>query len=363
MTEQNSNTEKLVEEIDKLYTVLEATTMLSSTLNLNTVLDTLMSKAKEVMKSEASSLMLFDEESQELYFHTLTGDKSEILKSIRLKLGEGISGWVAEQCEPVLVEDCSKDERFSKKADNLSHFVTRSMMCVPLQFKNRVLGTVQVLNKLDGSFFNNKDLRIFQVLANQAATAVENARLHEMATVDGMTRLYVKSYFLARLKEEFRRAKNSGQPLSLLMTDIDFFKKVNDNFGHQGGDLALIELAGVMNDTVTTIGGDLMTGRYGGEEFCVLMPNVSPEQGLEYGEMIRKNIESRPIPIEDKTANITISIGVSSYPLHEKYIEESEDFVKYADEALYICKRKGRNCVTIYTEDDPAADIPLEDGR
>ena len=205
--------QNLTVENRKLYTVLDATAMLSSQPRLNIVLDTLMRKAKEVMDSEASSLMLLDEETEELYFHTLTGDKSDTegLRNIRLKIGQGIAGWVAQEGEPVLVEDASKDPRFFNKADKVSSFVTRSMMCVPLKFRNRVLGTVQVLNKADGSFFKEKDLKIFQVLANQAAIAVENTRLYEMATVDGPTKLYVKTFFLARLEEEFRRSRTSGK--------------------------------------------------------------------------------------------------------------------------------------------------------
>lgn len=353
-------------EVQRLYSVLEVNAILSSTLNLNLVLETLMTKGREVMTAEASSLMLVDDEAQELYFHVLknqTDAQNDALRGIRLKIGEGIAGWVAEHAEPVLVEDCSKDPRFSRRADDLSQFVTRSMMCVPLKVRSRVLGTIQVLNKQDGSFFTDKDLRIFQILANQAAIAIENARLHEMATIDATTRLYMKGYFLARLNEEFRRARGSGRQLSLLMTDIDLFKKVNDRFGHQGGDLALVALAEVVNETVNEIGGELMAGRYGGEEFCVLMPETPAERALEYGEMIRANIENKVFRVGEEEARITISIGVSNFPVHSELINEVEDFIRLADEALYICKRRGRNCVTLYEKDHPMAQAALEDTR
>ena len=347
-------------EIQKLYAVLEVNAIISSELKLNKVLDALVNRAREVMDAEASSLMLLDEETKELYFYTLKGEKSEILKSIRLKLGEGISGWVAQNGQPVLVEDCSRDPRFSRKADEASHFVTRSMMCVPLMFKGRALGTIQVLNKKDGNFFNEKDLRIFEVMAIAASVAIENARLHEMATVDSMTRLYMKSYFLARLKEEFRRARSEERPLSIMMTDIDLFRNVNNNFGHQAGDSALVTLAEVVNETVDDINEELreknkdapevIAGRYGGEEFCVLMPNTDSEEAKRYGEMIRMNIGNKPVPVgEGRTTEITISIGVANFPLHEPYIKELEDFIRLADEALYICKNRGRNRVELYS--------------
>ncbi len=344
----------VVKEKDRLYKVLEVNAIISSSLNLQVVLDTLMGKAKEVMESEASSLMLVDEEAQELYFYTVKGEKSDAIKTIRLKMGEGISGWVASKGEPVLVEDAAQDPRFSRKADQKSQFHTKSMMCVPLRAKKRILGTVQVLNKLDGTFFNMADLKIFEVLADQAAIAIENARLHEMATVDQVTGLYLKHYFLARLEEEYKRARLSGQPMAVIMSDIDLFKKVNDNFGHQGGDRALVELAAVIKDTVKEKGSvDDIPGRYGGEEFCVLLPDTDSQRALEMAEHIRRNIESHPIQIGEKTAKITISVGVACYPFHAQYIKDKEDFIKLADEALYICKHRGRNCVALYEEIKP----------
>ncbi|MBX7057101.1 MAG: sensor domain-containing diguanylate cyclase [Leptospirales bacterium] len=343
-----SELEKLRRENQRLHRALELNALLSSSLDLGVVLDSLMGLARDLLEAEASSLMLLDEASQELYFHTVKGEKSEAIKTIRLKLGEGIAGWVAREGKPVLVADAASDPRFYRRADQSSGFVTRSMMCAPLKARRRIVGTVQVLNKRDGNLFTEQDLALFEILANQAAIAIENARLHTMATVDGMTGLYIKSYFQARMEEEFRRSKNTGQPLSLLMSDIDFFKKVNDNYGHQGGDAALIELARVIKDTVHRLGSDDMAGRYGGEEFCVLLPQSGPERALEVGEMIRKNIETNAIPIGDREAHITISIGVSSFPLHDGQIQGTEDFIRLADEALYLCKNRGRNCVALY---------------
>jgi len=341
-------------ENERLHKVLEVNAVITSSLNLMFVLDTLMEKAKDVLNAEASSLMLLDEETQELYFHTVKGEKSDILKQLRLKLGEGISGWVAQKGESLLVADCANDPRFSRKGDQLSHFVTKTMMCAPLKVNRKTLGTIQVLNKKDGTLFDADDLKIFEILATQAAIAIENARLHKMATIDGMTGLYLKHYFMARLEDEFRMSKLNGTPLSLIMSDIDFFKKVNDNFGHQGGDTALVELASVIRETVSTYGGKQdIPGRYGGEEFCVLMPECDSERAFDLAEKIRIAIESRPITIGDQTANITISVGISCYPMHGHFINKKEDFIRLADEALYLCKKRGRNCSAFYEESIP----------
>ncbi len=345
--------EELFQENIRLYGVLEINAILSATLRLDIILNTLLDKAKEVCKAQASSIMRLDEEKQELFFHIIKGHESEALLGVRLKLGEGISGWVALNRQPVLVEDCTKDARFYRKADQKSSFITKSMMCVPLMVKERSIGTIQVLNRVDEKPFTTNDLRIFQVLANQAAIAIENARLHEMATVDAMTGLYMKDYFMARLEEEYNRSKRTGNPLSLLMSDIDLFKKVNDTYGHQGGDLALVALAKIIHETIANIANPLdMAGRYGGEEFCILLPGRDVEDAFEIGEMIRKNIETRDIPIENKKAKITISIGYTTFPFHDRYIKNAEDFIKLADSALYICKAKGRNCVSLYEDKD-----------
>ncbi len=346
-----ATTSELQKENERLYGVLEINAVLSATLKLEEVLDALLKKAKDVCEAEASSLMLLDNLTEELYFYTISEQKSSSLKNVRLKFGEGIAGWVAQNKKPVLVEDCSKDSRFSKKADDKSQFETRTMMCVPLILRQETLGTIQVLNRLDEEPFCDSDLRIFLVLANQAAVAIKNARLYEMATIDGMTRLYLKDYFLNCLEEEYQNAKNSSKPMSLLMSDIDFFKKVNDLYGHQGGDKALVFLAKIIQKTVASLketGNSSIAGRYGGEEFCVLLPGKDEKEAKEIGELIRKNIEESVICIEEKSAKITISIGLASYPVHSNYIDTSLDFIKLADEALYTCKARGRNCVSSY---------------
>ncbi len=340
--------EKLQKQIKKLYEVLEANRDLSSTLNLTLVLERLLEKAREVIEAEASSLMLLDEEKQELYFHTVLGEKSEQLKKIRLKLGEGISGWVALNKQPVLVEDCSKDPRFYKKADQTSGFQTRSMICVPLLFRKRVLGTIQVLNKTNQRNFNEEDLKIFQIMADQAAIAIENARLHTLATIDEATGLYRKEYFLMRLKDEYQRFLNTGNPVSVLMIDIDHFKKVNTEYGHLGGDIALKELAKVILNVINETREDDIAGRYGGEEFCVLLPNTNEKRSFEIAETIRQRIQNHSFDIEGRLAKITISIGIASLAFHKSFIHDYEDLIKLADEALYICKDRGRNCSAIY---------------
>lgn len=342
--------EKLLLKIQKLYEILEANRYLASTLNLTFVLERLLEKAKEILEAEASSLMLLNEEKQELYFHTILGEKSEKLRNITLKLGEGIAGWVAQHREPLLIEDCTKDPRFYRKADETSGFQTKSMMCVPLVFHDRVLGTIQVLNKIGDENFNDEDLRIFSIMADQAAIAIQNARLHALATIDEATGLYRKEYLVMRLKDEYKRFLYSNVPVSLLISDIDYFKRVNTEYGHVGGDIALKELANVILSVIHSAEEEIIAGRYGGEEFCIIVPNSRAEQALELAETIRKKVENHIFSINDRQAKITVSIGVSNLPLHKELVENHEDLIKLADKALYICKDRGRNCSAIFEQ-------------
>ncbi|MBU2461807.1 GAF domain-containing protein, partial [bacterium] len=136
-----------------------------------------MKMAKTAMNAEASSLMLVDDETQELVFEVAEGGKE--IKEIRLKIGEGIAGWVAEKGEPLLVKDVSKDSRFSGKADEKSGFVTKSILAAPLKAKDRVIGIIEAINKIGKPSFSEDEIGFFMLLANQIASAIENAKLYK----------------------------------------------------------------------------------------------------------------------------------------------------------------------------------------
>ncbi len=342
--------ESLRAENHKLFEVLKVNKLLASSLHLDIVLKTLLEKTKHICLAQASSIMFLNEKEDELYFHTANDEQENELKKVRLKVGEGIAGWVVEKRRPVLIENCQNDPRFSEKADHKLDFATYSMMCIPLEAKGRILGTIQVINRIDGKPFDKQDLRIFQILAEQAAIAIENARLHEIASVDGMTGLYRKDYFSSRLQEEFIRSQNTQRPLSFLMTDLDRFKKINDSYGHQGGDQVLIKVASMIRETVYKIASEDIAGRYGGEEFSVLLPGKNVKEALEMGEEIRQNIASSSISINHQTVRVSVSLGVSAYPLQKAKIHTPDDLILLADRALYLCKERGRNCVMLYEE-------------
>lgn len=144
---------------------------------LSKLLDEIISASSKLLNAEASSLILYNKEENNLFFHTLAGNKSATLKSQALKIGEGIAGWVADKRDSLIINDCYSDPRFNKSFDLSTGFHTRNMMCVPMINKEELIGVIQVINKKNNEFFNKEDLQLFDALAVQCAVAIENARL------------------------------------------------------------------------------------------------------------------------------------------------------------------------------------------
>jgi len=163
----------------KLALLLEANKALTSTLALERLLKVIMGQAKIVVNAEASSLMLLDEAKKELFFDVTLGGKGEKLRQIRLKLGQGIAGWVAKEGKPLMVVDARRDPRFFAEADEVTKFRTKSILCVPLRVKAKIIGVMEAINEVSRGYFLDEDREIFEAFASQAAIAIENARLFQ----------------------------------------------------------------------------------------------------------------------------------------------------------------------------------------
>lgn len=162
-----------------LLKIFEATRAMTSTLRLAELLATVMRLASEVARAEASALLLVDPRTDELYFDVATGEKGGALQQIRLKKGEGIAGWVAAELKPALVNDVTKDSRWTQKADKSTQFQTKAILAVPMQVAGKLIGVMEVINRSDGAPFSDADVEVLEIFAAQAAVAIENARLFE----------------------------------------------------------------------------------------------------------------------------------------------------------------------------------------
>jgi len=233
-----------------------------------------------------------------------------------------------------IVKDLSSDERFAHLSKKIQD--VKSAIILPLTVSERTEEVLILMNKKNRTEWGNYDLVFLGNLADHAAIAIHNAQLYELAITDGLTKLFIHRYFQNRLESELIRAKRYNSNISLLMLDIDHFKKVNDAYGHQEGDYVLKKFAKIISDHIRKVD---IAARYGGEEFAIILPETGITGAEQVAEHLRYLIEKECFTIDGKSVPITTSIGVSSW---DKVVSK-EEFIGQSDRALYQAKHKGRN--------------------
>jgi len=228
-----------------------------------------------------------------------------------------------------------KDEDFFRRLYILKDFET--LVAVPLFSQGDIIGILYIEN-LPVIYFEN-----FIILAGQFAIQFQKVLLYkkvqELAVTDSLTGLSTRRYFLERFSEEIRRSMRHKTNLSLLMLDLDHFKKKNDSYGHLVGDVILSEVARLVKSNLREID---IVGRYGGEEFAIVLVNTKLEDAVQVAERIRQNIASTTFKAYDEIVSTTVSIGISVFPDDGP---REESLIEAADKALYKAKESGRNCV------------------
>ncbi len=294
-------------------------------------------------KEGTCSLYLADPYSRRLtLFKTRKEDKKSVVKE---KEGDIFDLWVMRHSGNLLVEDTRSDFRFDiEKAGACCSRPVRSLISAPLASADSFLGLLRLDNQRPGAY-GQEDLRFLSVICGIGAVAVENSmlfqRTKEFAIHDGLTGLYTKGYLIERLREEIRRSvRRKGSYFSLLMVDIDHFKLYNDNFGHIAGDIVLKNLSRLLGDSLGEFSP--VISRFGGEEFCVILPDTDKKRGARLAEELRSAVAASRISLRQQQEKITVSIGVSAFPTDAGY--EDELIIK-ADKAMYEAKNGGRNRV------------------
>ena len=324
----------------------EVSKTLTSTLNLNNILSTIMNNAKKLIKAEAWSFLLVDQETGDLVFEKTSGKKDDKkkLKKIRMKIGEGIAGWVARELIPVVVPDVSTDPRFSSRVDKQITLKTKTIMCVPIKSKGNILGVLEIVNKTTNEPFTKDDLNLILRIVDHAAIAIERASLYqkmeELSITDDLTKLFNTRYLDRTLEIEINRSNRHRSSLSLIFMDVDHFKTINDNYGHLVGSKLLVEMGQLLIKCLRTID---IVARYGGDEFVIVLPQTPPGNARQIAERIRKSIEHNVFLKKDGySLKMTASFGVASYPESAK---SKDDLLRLADEAMYRVKYQTRNGV------------------
>ncbi|HET6175649.1 MAG TPA: sensor domain-containing diguanylate cyclase [Candidatus Sulfotelmatobacter sp.] len=318
---------------------------LTSSLDLDSILQTIMDKMAEYFRPDTWSLLMVDEAREELYFAIAVGDKAEVLKNVRLKVGEGIAGWVAKNGEARVVPDVSADPMFASRVDETTKWETRSVICVPLRSKLRVLGVIQLVN-VDMSRFTETELFFLQSLCDYAAIAIENARwvekIQELTITDDCTGLYNARHLYKTLETEVYRSSRFGYEFSILFIDLDHFKSVNDTHGHLIGSKLLAEIGYLIKAQLRLID---FAFRYGGDEFVVLLPQTGKDQALVVAKRLLDGLRASCFCREEGlNLNVRASLGLATFP-HDA--RTAHDVIRQADGMMYLVKNSTRDNIGI----------------
>jgi diguanylate cyclase (GGDEF)-like protein len=318
---------------------------LTSSLDLDSILQTIMEKMAEYFRPDTWSLLMVDHERDELYFAIAVGAASEALKNVRLKVGEGIAGHVAKHGERLIVPDVYTDPRFAKRIDEMTKWETRSIICVPVRSKLRVLGVIQLVN-VDMEHFGDQESFFLGALCDYAAIAIENAhaveKIQELTITDDCTGLYNARHLYKTLETEVYRSARFGYEFTVVFIDLDHFKQVNDTHGHLIGSKLLAEIGYLIKAQLRLID---YAFRYGGDEFVVLLPQTGKDQALVVARRLRDSLRTSMFCKEESlNLNVRASMGVATYPHDAK---TPHDIIRQADEMMYLVKNSSRDNIGI----------------
>ncbi|MEP6923593.1 MAG: diguanylate cyclase [Pyrinomonadaceae bacterium] len=348
---------RLREELSRRADIIRAVQIFSGKLNSAeenaagdssvNLFDTLLRTCAELLFATRGSLLLFDEDEQKLKVQAAFGTHADELKHLEPPIGERVAERIWTEGKPIVVESIMSISL--PPAPSERGYRSDSFISFPLFVGSRAIGVLNLTDKrsaenADITGYNTSDLDLLEAIAPQLAIALDRANLQQKAgkfeqlsITDSLTGLLNRRYLDERVSEEVNRSKRDGTPMSILMIDIDNFKKYNDRFGHQAGDEVLKMTAQCLK--VVLRGADV-AARFGGEEFCLLLPNTTLGEARLIGERIRIRIEGTDFPHQ----GVTVSVGVSAYsPLHSS----PQEVIEAADKALYQAKRIGKNNVQL----------------
>jgi diguanylate cyclase (GGDEF)-like protein len=317
---------------------------LTSSLDLDTILQTIMEKMGAYFESANWSLFMLDRASQELYCAATVGNGTESIHALRLKSGESLGQWVIKHREILVVPDVRQDARIQWSGEDEFLADGCSVVCMPISIGGTVLGVIQ-LAKIDMQVYARNQL-LLQTLADYAAIAIQNARavlrVQELSITDDCTGLYNARHLFTVLSEELNRSARFGYEFSLLFLDLDFFKRVNDEYGHLAGSRLLAQVGQCLRQNLRLVDAAF---RYGGDEFAIVLPQTSKKAALQVVQRLIAIFHNKHW-LENEGLNISLraSVGVAGYPDDGS---SAQAIVQRADEMMYQVKQSGRDNIAV----------------
>jgi diguanylate cyclase (GGDEF)-like protein len=316
--------------------------LLASTLDLDEILNHIMNKVGEIVNAENWSLLLLDNATNELEFKVVVGLKKELISDIRIPVGEGVAGIAAETGESIYITNAVNDPRIYREVDERTGFVTKSLVCLPLNIHGRTLGVIEVVNIPGIEEFMSTDLHNLEVLVDYAAIAIENSQyfseIKKMSITDEYTGLYNVRYMHNKLDQLIQLHEENNEQFAVVFIDIDNFKSVVDTYGHLAGSQVLKEVGQIIK---ANLPAEHILCKYGGDEFVIIYLDIDRRKAISITEHIQSAIRSSKFLLElPDPVTITASFGIAIFPEDAK---DKKELLLSADNRMYTVKRSTKN--------------------
>lgn len=315
---------------------------LTSSFDLDTILCTILDHMERIVHAELWTLLMRDGESQELYYAIAAGGEQEKLRDLRVKIGEGVAGWVVEHGETLIVPESTDDPRIHQGSEGKLRRV-RSVIAMPLRGRKGTHGAIEIFNPRT-DLMTDYTIAFLHILADHAAIAIENAhavaRIQQLSITDDATGLYNVRHLYDVLSREIELCHTEGRPVSLAFLDLDRFKMVNDRHGHLVGSELLASVGRRLQELSRKQDSCF---RYGGDEFVILMPATASPEALAAATSLLNALMATEFHVKNGlTLSVSASVGVATAPADGATLHS---VIGAADTRMYAVKDSGRGQV------------------